>query len=88
MTLGIIARYLRVKLGFDGFVNFQGKLIFQNLFVLAEDWSWNVKRNILILNRNYITFEDIVDVFVSGDLQHDEDDLVSKPVVDFVPISL
>ena len=37
MTLGIIARYLRVKLGFDGFVNFQGKLIFQNLFVLAED---------------------------------------------------
>ena len=26
------------------------------------------------------TFEDIVDVFVPGDLQHDQDDLVSKPV--------
>ena len=29
----------------------------------------------------HFTFEDIVDVFVPGDLQHDEDDLVSKPVV-------
>ena len=28
------------------------------------------------------TFEDIVDVFVPGDLQHDQDDLVTKPVVD------
>ena len=37
MTLGIIARYLRVKLGFDGFVNFNGKLILQNLLVLAKD---------------------------------------------------
>ena len=37
MTLGIIARYLCVKLGFDGFVNFNGKLILQNLLVLAKD---------------------------------------------------
>ena len=37
VTLGIIARYLRVKLGFDGFVNFNGKLILQNLLVFAKD---------------------------------------------------
>ena len=35
-----------------------------------------------VLNWNYNTFEDIVDVFVPGDLQHDEDDLVAKLVVD------
>ena len=39
MTLGIIARNLGVELGLDGFVDFAGKLIFQNLFVLAKDRS-------------------------------------------------
>ena len=39
MTLGIIARNLGVELGLDGFVNFAGKLIFLNLFVLAKDRS-------------------------------------------------
>ena len=39
MTLRIIARYLGVELGLDGFVNFAGKLIFLNLLVLAKDRS-------------------------------------------------
>lgn len=37
MTLGIIARYLGVELGLDGFVNFHSKFISLDLFLLAED---------------------------------------------------
>ena len=37
MTLGIIARYLGVELGLDGFENFDSKPIILELFLLAED---------------------------------------------------
>ena len=37
MTLRIIARYLGVELGLDGFENFHSIPIFLELFLLAED---------------------------------------------------